>query len=940
MSHPPLRPEQLADLAAICGPQRTLTRWSQRVAYASDASFYQLIPQAVLQPRDLTEMRAILAWCRTTRLPLTLRAAGTSLSGQAITDGLLIDLSKHWRGLEIRAGGAEVWFQPGVIGGHLNALLRPYGRKIGPDPASIQACMLGGILANNASGMCCGVADNAYHTLKSVAFLLPDGSAFDTAEPDAAARFAAERPDLHAGLGQLRAELLDQPELCRLIRRKYRQKNTTGYSLNALLDQTEPLEILAHLLIGSEGTLAMITSAVLHTVADAAYKYTGLLIFASLQEACSRIEALSASGAAAIELLDDASLRALPPEALAPWLDQVPPGSCALLTEYQAGDREASRAQAARVDALIQELPLLAPPRFSPDPAEQAKLWKLRKGLYPSIGATRLSGKSVLIEDVVFPLPQLAAAVEQLQSLFARHGYTEAIIFGHAKDGNLHFVLTPSLQSEAEIARYDGLMRELCTLVLARDGGLKAEHGTGRNMAPFVAAEWGPQAYALMQRLKALIDPENLLNPGVILNPSPRAHLEHLKALPSVDAEVDKCTECGFCEPACPSRRVTLTPRQRIVLRRERQRLLAAGDSARLAELEADYAYAGIDTCAADSLCSLACPIGIDTGALVKRLRSEALPVRSQRQMERLSHGFAQLEAGLKLALGSAHLADRVLGTKAINWLLERAEDLSGSQLPGWDSRLPPANFRPLPESLQSDAEFVYFPSCLSRTLGYADAAPLPQLLLQLSAAAGLRVWLPPQSVGHCCGLPFSSKGFAVAGEDMAGRSLARCWAWSRHGQLPVVMDTSPCTLQLIQALKARAAEYPGLEILDAVSFAERHLAPRLPLRPRQRHLALHPVCSLRKLGLEAELLSLARRCASEVSVPASAGCCGFAGDRGLLFPELPAAALHDEARELEALAPDLCASSSRSCEMGLSVALNRPFVSILHLLADSLEQP
>lgn len=930
----------LAELIAICGPARTLTRRLERVAYASDASFYHLVPAAVLQPRDVDEVRQILDWSRRHGLPITLRTAGTSLSGQAITDGLLLDLSKHWRGVEILKAGAEVWVQPGVIGGHVNTLLRPLGRKIGPDPASIQACMLGGILANNASGMCCGVSQNAYHTLKSLAFLLPNGYSFDTAAPEASRNFAERCPELHAGLAALRRELLAQPALCEKIRAKYRQKNTMGYSLNALLDYEDPLQILAHLLIGSEGTLAMITEAVLTTLPDKAFKYTGLLIFDSLAEACGRIEALAASGAAAIELLDDASLRALPAGALAPQLAIVPDGTCALLTEYQAEDLAESRAQAERVDALMASLPLLAPPRFSFDPKAQAGLWKLRKGLYPSIGAARQSGNSVLIEDVVFPLSRLAQAVGELQTLFARHGYPEAIIFGHAKDGNLHFVITPSLQSQAEIQRYDGLMRDLCQLVLGLGGALKAEHGTGRNMAPFVAAEWGPEAYAIMQKLKALIDPEGLLNPGVILNASPQAHLEHLKPLPSVDAEVDKCTECGFCEPVCPSRRVTLTPRQRIVLRRERQRLLEAGDSARLAELEADYQYPGIETCAADSLCSLACPIGIDTGALIKRLRSEAVPDPAQRQVEKLSRRFGQLEKGLKLALGSAHLADKVVGQKALNWLIERGENLTGSRLPHWDSRLPPANFEALPETSATGAAFVYFPSCLNRTMGYAGELPLPQLLVQLCLRAGIKIWLPTESVGQCCGLPFSSKGFAEAGKEMARRSLTRCWAWSRHGKLPVVMDTTPCTFQLIQALAHDPEAFPGLKIIDAVSFAEQELAPRLPLRKLERHTVLHPVCSLRKLGLEGELTALAARCSSRVSVPPSAGCCGYAGDRGLLFPELPAAALTDEKREINELDPDVCCSSSRSCEMGLSLELERPFVSILHLLAASLEDP
>ncbi|PKL75700.1 MAG: FAD-binding oxidoreductase, partial [Candidatus Melainabacteria bacterium HGW-Melainabacteria-1] len=637
-SDPGLSPIALAELEAIC-PGRTLSRWIDRIAYASDASFYHLVPQAVLQPQNRDEIRQLFGWSQAHRVPITFRTAGTSLSGQAVGDGLLVDLSKHWREVEVLEQGAAIRVQPGVIGAHANALLRPFGRKIGPDPASIQACMLGGILANNASGMCCGVSQNAYHTLRSLALMLPNGQYFDTAKPGAGADFVARCPEIATELSALRAEILANPTLCASIRHKYRQKNTTGYSLNALLDFEDPLLILAHLLIGSEGTLALIAEAVLDTVVDKAYKYTGLLCFAKLTEACAWVQALAESGAAAIELLDEASLRALPTALLDPWLAAVPPGACALLVEYQAADPAEHALQIQAADSLLQRLPLLVPGRFSLEAAEQALLWKLRKGLYPSIGAARVSGSTVLIEDVVFPLAQLAEAIEGLHTLFARHGYHEAIIFGHARDGNLHFVLTQSFNTASETSRYDAFMQELVSMVLALGGALKAEHGTGRNMAPFVVAEWGPEAYEIMMRLKAALDPHQLLNPGVILNPSPSAHLEDLKALPSVDREVDRCTECGFCEPVCPSRRLTLTPRQRIVIRREMQRLAARGESLTLEKLNQDYQYAGLDTCATDSLCSLACPIGIDTGSLVKRLRAEAMPETVQRQVSRLSRG-------------------------------------------------------------------------------------------------------------------------------------------------------------------------------------------------------------------------------------------------------------------------------------------------------------
>lgn len=932
-----LSAEALRALQNICSPQRTLTRYLERVAYASDASFYWLLPQAVVQPRSESEIQALFAWSQRFGVPLTFRAAGTSLSGQAVSEGLLVDLSKHWRELEVLEQGQLVRAQPGVIGGHLNRLLAAYGRKIGPDPASLQSCMLGGILANNASGMCCGVRHNAYHTLHSLRFMLPDGCSYDSGQPADQLRFEVEQAALCETLLNIREQILSQPEQVAEIRRKYAQKNTTGYGLNAFVDFAEPLEIFAHLLIGAEGTLAFIAEAQLQTLPDAPFKLTGLLFFASVAEACEHLPSLQAAGAAAIELMDEASLRSLPAEQWQLWLPQasvLPAGVCALLVEFQLASELARQELATELPLIWQTLPLLNQPQFSADPQAQAQIWKLRKGLYPSVGAVRQSGTSVIIEDVVFPPEHLATGVERLQALFVEHGYA-GIIFGHARDANLHFVLTQSFATPADLQRYDGFMQALVALVLELKGALKAEHGTGRNVAPFVEAEWGPQAYQWMQQLKAAADPQGLLNPGVILNPSPQAHLQHLKALPTVDPEVDACTECGFCEPVCPSRRLSLTPRQRIVLRRELQRLQQAGASQQLKALQADYQYPGIETCAADGLCSVACPIGIDTGALIKRLRAEQVPAQLQRQVAVLSKGFGQLETGVKLALSGGHLAERMLGSKAMQKVVKGVARSTGMQLPDWQPGLPPANLKRLPETLASNAQAVYLPSCLSRNLGYQGQRDLPSTVLALAEQAGIALWIPPQAVGLCCGLPFTSKGFVQAGERSRRHLLNKCWAWTQHGHLPLIMDTSPCTQYLWAGLSE--APFNQLQVLDLVEFLARRVAPQLPLQQRFAEVVVHPVCSVRKMGLEADLLALAQRCAKKVVVPPSLNCCGYAGDRGLLYPELPAAALADVKQELADSPAELYCSSSRSCEMGLSLSLERDFVSIAHLLEAAL---
>ncbi|HWU37035.1 MAG TPA: FAD-linked oxidase C-terminal domain-containing protein, partial [Candidatus Acidoferrum sp.] len=519
------------------GRERVLTRPIDRIAYASDASFYRLIPQAVILPRSIAEVQSLFRLSHEHRIPLTFRAAGTSLSGQAVTDGILVEVAKNWRQISVEDNGKRVRVQPGVIGAHVNQALKAYRAKMGPDPASINACMMGGILANNSSGMCCGVLQNAYHTLHSLTFVLPSGTVINTADPDADQIFRQKEPRLSQGLLDLRREILANPGLAERIRSKYKMKNTTGYSLNAFRDFEKPVEIMRNLLIGSEGTLAFIAEAVLNSVPDLPVKYTGLLLFPTVHAACAAIVPLRDAGAKALELMDRASLRSVETQPGIPAsIKGLPEDAAGLLAEFQ----DAEEAERPRLETLAREavggLQLLEPARFTHDPGEQALFWKIRQGLYPSIGGARKRGTTVIIEDVVFPIETLADGTVELIRTALRHGYEEAIVFGHAKDGNLHLTITQSFNTQAEIDRYARFMDDMVRLVAERySGALKGEHGTGRNIAPFLETEWGPEATAIMQRLKKLVDPKGLLNPGVIINPDPRAHLADLKPLPAVE---------------------------------------------------------------------------------------------------------------------------------------------------------------------------------------------------------------------------------------------------------------------------------------------------------------------------------------------------------------------------------------------------------------------
>jgi len=941
-------PELLESLRRILPSERILSRPIDRLGRSADASIYRLIPQVVVRPKDVEEIRGLLAFAVAAGRHLTFRAAGTSLSGQAVTDDILVELAPFWTRAEILDGGARVRAEPGVVGARVNRLLAPHRRGLGPDPASIEAAMIGGIVANNSSGMCCGIARNSYATLDALRLVLADGTLIDTSQADADAALKRHRPELHQALERLRDDVRSQPELVARIRKKFRVKNTSGYSLNALLDFDAPAEILAHLIVGSEGTLGFVAEATFRTIPEPPARATALLVFAELLEAGAAVAPLAALNAAAVEIMDAVSLRSQQGERSFPF--EIGDRAAALLVEF----REDEETELARVVDQAQQtlapFSLLASARFTTDAAEREQHWRLRKGLFPSVGALRPPGTAVLIEDVAVPVERLAEAIGDLQALFERHGVPETIIFGHAKDGNLHFVLAEDFADQKAVERYDRIMHELVELVVQKyDGSLKAEHGSGRNMAPFIRSEWGGPAYEVMRRVKALLDPHAVLNPGVLLNEDPLIHLKNLKPLPAISPLADRCIECGFCEPRCPTKHFTLTPRERIVVERERTRLgtLAGAEARNLRRgLAADFEHQGLASCVGDSMCQLACPVGIDTGALVKQLRAAARPAWQRTLAAAAATHFA---ATASLCRGGLATAAFLRSLPGGSHALGAATALLHRLAPGLVPHVSPTLTLPraapaLPRLRRGGGgpRVVYFPSCLTRVVGPQPdetALPLAEATLDVLDAAGFDVRVPPGLHGLCCGMPFSSKAFPEAAERAAQATLEALWHESREGRDPVVLDSSPCAGTLLDAVERQAESRRTLRVLDFPAFWAREALPRLePVQKRPGVAVLHPTCTLLTKGGLPDLLKVARAHSERVVVPVAAECCGFAGDRGFLTPELTAHATAVEAAEVAPLAAAGAGlySTCRTCEIGMSRAVGRPYRSIVHLVHEA----
>jgi D-lactate dehydrogenase len=928
-------PEHLrSGLVGVLGESGVLSRAIDLIKYASDASPYRLIPKAVAMPRDVDDAARLLQWASQTATPLTFRAGGTSLNGQAQSDSVLVDMRRHWQHAHIEDGGLRARVQPGVVLGTVNRLLSRHSRRLGPDPASTEIACVGGVIANNSGGMRCGVVADSYRTVRSMTFVLPNGVVIDTAAPDAADRFAQQAPELARGLEQIRDQLRADAELSERVRRKFQIKNTTGYRLCAFLDADQPLEIFRRLIVGSEGTLALIAEAVFETVPWPRHSALALTFFDDIDAAARNVSALVGAGATATELMVAPTLIAAAynmPGTPDRW-KTLPAESAALLTEFRAHDDGLLDEPERTALEILRAGDPIEPPRFTRDPAEIAMLWHVREGMHGLFAAMRPEGISLIMEDVCFEPARVADAAKDLQQLLREHGFLPGLA-GHASAGNLHFLLTPNLGEQADLDRYDRFMHELVALVVEKyDGSLKAEHGTGLNMAPFVEREWGETATELMWRIKRLADPAGILAPGVVLNRDPQVHLRHLKSAPPIEDEVTKCIECGFCEPVCPSRNVTTTPRQRIVIRREMARQ-APGSPVQKALAE-QYDYEAVQTCAADGSCKRACPVAIDTGELVKRLRARQHSRRAQRAAVAVARHFGQLERVARGSLRIAHASESLLGTEALSAAARALRKRGGTELvPEWTKTMPVAAPPGLPFTLREGAAALYLPACPNRILGnppgVAAHPTVPEALVAVSRRAGMPLWIPPGVAGHCCGLPWSSKGYEPGHQLMLGRTHTALERWSDGGRLPVVTDATSCAHQLID----HAAR--GVEVIDSLSWVHDRLIDRLEITRRLRSAVVHCNCSAEQLALSSKLSAVVGRIADDVVVPASGGCCGMAGDRGWIHPELPRSALRDVARELEGREFDACLSSNRTCELALQQVTGLPYRSFVLALEE-----
>ena len=925
-----------------------MKRYIERLAWGTDAGFYRLIPQEVLHPATEADVQTILLRAHQEGKHITFRAAGTSLSGQAISDSLLVVCGKKWEQYTIGKDAKTITLQPGIVGHRVNEILRPYGKYFTPDPASLKSAMVGGIVMNNASGMCCGVHANSYRVLKSVRIILPDGTLLDTGDPKNRAAFAMSHPQFLRKIEELRDQTRRNPALVERIKRKYSIKNVTGLTILPFVEYDDPFDIIAHLMVGSEGTLAFLSAITVTTADITPFSASALLLFPTTKSACEAITEMKTTGMlSAAEFFDRKAMQTV--EKDFPELQGLPEDAGAVLIRTDALTQAELEQKNSTLQTVLDSYQLCQSAAFTSDPALTSKYWAMRSGIFPAVGGTREVGTTCLIEDIAFPIEHLAQATLDLQQLFREYNYPEAVIYGHALEGNYHFILNQRFDTPEAINQYDRMMRAVVDLVVDKyHGSLKAEHGTGRNMAPFVRREWGNDAYQLMCEVKHLFDPENIMNPGVIFNEDPQSYLQHIKPCPKVHEMIDRCIECGFCEVNCVACGFALSSRQRIVVQREMKRLEEAIGNGQLAigerreaqkllkQLRKDFARLGRDLCAGDGLCSTSCPIKINVGDYIHLVREHDMGATGKVIGRWAGKNLASIGQALTPILGVAGIAKTIIGDKATRLLGKAMHYGSGGLVPLWTPSLPkPVTKKDIQTAKEygavhglkglQDKRVVYFPSCLNQRLSTPDK-PLVNDMTELLNKAGFEVIFPANMENLCCGTIWESKGMPDEAQRKAAELELALFKASEQGRYPVLCDQSPCLHRMRHTMQ-------HLHLYEPAEFIDKFALSELEINPLDACVAVHVTCSTRQMGLAQTIIRVAQACAKTVLVPEEIGCCAFAGDKGFTEPELNEWALRKLKPQVEKAGATMGVSNSRTCEIGLSTHSGIEYHSIAHLV-------
>ncbi|WP_035075154.1 FAD-binding and (Fe-S)-binding domain-containing protein [Maridesulfovibrio zosterae] len=907
-------------------------------ALSLDASPFEPRAKMLVDVCSEGELQTLLSLAREHGAGLTFRGACTAINGQTVGEDVMVRFSgPAWTGIKVLDNGNFIWAQSMASGGSVNKALGPYGRIIGPDPGSISIATLGGMAANNSTGMCCTIEQNIFHTVKSMRVLFADGTLLDTADENSCAAFRKSHAELLDGLTDIRKRIMVNKELVEKIKRKYSIRNTSGYSMNAFTEFEDPLDILEHLMIGSEGTLGCILDVSLKTVVLEPCRATSLMLFPTLEDAIKAISVLSQEGALAraAELMDRITLKAVESFSTTPDIVRtLDDKACGVLLETQAKDEKILQERIDTILECLKDIPGLTDHKFVKDPEEYDRLWDMRRNTYPAFTGVGGPYDFTVTEDWCVPPEMLGEAAEVLQTLLEKYGFRGGIM-GHAFHGNMHFILPVPLGDQAAVNNLKGLTDDIVDVMINHfEGSLKAEHGTGRSIAPYVAREWGPEIYSMMKELKALLDPQGILNPGVILNDDPDGHFKGLKQPWGLHESVDRCNGCGFCDSVCPTKEVGFAPRQRIYVKRTIARLHEQGDSERADHWEQVFRQYGLDICATDGLCQLRCPLAVDTASYMRYLRHENLSDFTKDTARRIGNNFSKAASMASMALSTGRAVEGLMGHGIISVMDSLSQKTVGQHVPDLvDMKLRGGSSTPPSKAKTSEQKVVYFPSCAVRTMGYdvddgPGQKPLMDAAVELLNRAGYEVIFPEDMKNLCCGKAFETKGLSEEADRKSDELSKALLKATENGRWPVLCDTSPCLARMKKHLDKH------LDLYEPIEFVQKFLVSKLNFIQLSKTVAVHPTCSTQAMGLTGNLVEVASMCADNVVLPEDINCCGFAGDKGFTHPEVNASALSTLSTQVASCKEGY--STSRTCESGLTLHSGKPYFNILYLLEES----
>lgn len=935
-----------------------------RAMYASDASLYQVTPQAVCSPVDAEDVAVLVKYAREERLPIFARGAGSGLAGESLGRGVVVDFSRHMHDV-LQFGEQTVRVQPGVVLERLNERLRPLGRYFPPDPSGSTVTTIGGMLGVDAAGSHSIRVGSTRDHVQSLEILLASGLSFEAGVElvptgsletleNVEGEPAAVRSALLSRLSHLlaaNADLIQERQPARQFR------NRSGYLLRGVL--TEGRINLPRLLVGSEGTLALVTAATLHTSPLPGCRGVMLLLYPSVDSAAEAVRHLVHEEPSACDLLDRRILT------LACEIDEqlaraVPPTTEAALIVEQTGGNEEDVLR--RLERLVAAQQASAVPgqlvwRAVGD-AEVERLWGIAHRVVPLLNRLRGETRPLpFVEDIAVPPEGLQEFLHRAQRVLQRH-QTVSSLYAHAAAGQVH--LRPFLASPtaATAPKLEELARDLYEAALSVGGSLSGEHGLGLARTAFLRSQYGP-LYRVFEQIKRLFDPENLLNPGKVISDDPHLTVRHLRPadepqLPvhqiqlvwtpgELQEQAARCNGCGACRTQesggrmCPFFRKEPDEERSPRAKANILRWLADGrlPAAALDQPEMERL---LKLCFNCKQCELECPTNVNVPHLMLEAKAQRTAAHGLSRSEWfLSRLHTWGDAGCRLSPG----INLLLQTRLGRWLIEKAVKIARQRkLPRFARRpfLQTARkkWRMPPASYASPRPVIYF---VDHYANYHDPE-LAEAFCRVLEHQGLRVHVPPGQ--RPSGMALISAGDLDAARPLAEHNVRTLVEFAREGcpivcteptaavclrqDYPRVLDDAEARLVAGQVIEAGAF----LRQLDRQGQLRRNFS-ELPLRA-----AYHTPCHLRALGAGQPLAELCGLIPGLAVSQVEHGCSGMAGVFGLSSGNLEESLAigHDLMERLARDHIDAGITECSACKMQMEQRTTRPTVHPIKLLA------